>query len=68
MWFSFGGGGGSPSVGAIRSTLEGRGVGVGVGTEVVAGVTAGVDGFGVGVGEGIGVVVWLLRLGRESAV
>ena len=43
---SFGGGGGSPSVGAIRSVPEGRGVGV----EVAAGAGAGVTGVGVGLG------------------
>ena len=44
---SFGGGGGSPSVGAVRSV--GR-VGCGVGVEVAAGLGAGVAGVGVGLG------------------
>ena len=43
---SFGGGGGSPSVGAIRSVR----VGCGVGVEVAAGAGAGLAGVGVGLG------------------
>ena len=49
---SFGGGGGSPSVGAIRSTPVGR-AGCGVGVDVAAGAGAGVAGGGVGLGAGV---------------
>ncbi len=65
---SFGGGGGSPKVGAMRSLPAARGVGVAVGAEVVLEVTGVPDWGGVVVGACVGVAVWLLRLGRESAV
>ena len=51
---SFGGGGGSPSVGAVRFTPGGR-VGCGVGVDVAAGAGAGVAGVGVGLGA------WVVR-------
>ena len=51
---SFGGGGGSPSVGAIRSVPGGR-AGCGVGVEVADGIGAGVAGVGVGLGT------WVVR-------
>ena len=43
---SFGGGGGSPSVGAVRD-------GCGVGVDVAAGAGAGLAGAGVGLGAGV---------------
>jgi hypothetical protein len=69
---SIGAGGGSPSVGAMRSVGVGGGVGVGVAagrlTVVCAGVCAG-RGAGVGVGVGVGTgrgAIAELRRGRES--
>ncbi len=58
MGLSLGGGGGSPKVGAIRSTPAGFGVCAGAGVGVV------VDFSMAGVGLGLA-VVWVLR-GRES--